>query len=444
MTHYDDATLGAYVLDPLLVEDAAELETHLRACAQCSAVVDELRTLDATMREPEVWSEVDATRVRSEQLVEALALRASIVDEDRAAAGMLAHYLRSPLRFRGADISAQSRFWSAGVVRVLCSAAHTMHEKQPRFSHDVATEAWRIAQHLPKEHPSRALCAGMALRERAIALRYLGRFAEALDALAAAETLVQGTPAADAFDRALIWANRATVYMESERPREAIPLAQEAARVFRDYHDTDREIATVMVEACCHVLSGAPSRAVEGFERVIAAGRARGDNVTLVRGLHNAAVAHADLRDLDRATTYYAEAMALYDELDLPTEKTRARWGLASALVVAGELQAGIAGLAAARKELAALGLTNDAALATFEWAEARLAAGLPEGVVEACRAIVVTFGSERMERNARMALAYLNEALRKGTLTPKIVRHVREYLRDLPSEPERAFAPPA
>jgi hypothetical protein len=98
--------------------------------------------------------------------------------------------------------------------------------------------------------------------------------------------------------------------------------------------------------------------------------------------------------------------------------------------------------LEAARKELAALGLTNDAALATLEWAEARLAAGEPSGVAAACARVVMAFGSERMERNARVALAFLHDALRAGTATPEIVRHVRSYLERLPSAPERAFAP--
>jgi hypothetical protein len=76
-----------------------------------------------------------------------------------------------------------------------------------------------------------------------------------------------------------------------------------------------------------------------------------------------------------------------------------------------------------------------------LEWAEARLAAGAPAGVAAACARIVITFGSERMERNARIALAFLHEALAAGTATPGIVRHVRLYLEELPAAPERAFA---
>jgi tetratricopeptide (TPR) repeat protein len=410
MTHYDDEILNAYLLDASLVDDAAVIEAHLEVCGRCRDEVDVLRAFGETMREPAAWDEVDALRTSPERLTQALALSASIEKEDRAAAWMLARYLRSPLLFRNAGIAAQARFRSAGAVRVLCTAAYKLHEQRPRFSYDVAMEAWKIATQLPEDHPLRRVCLGLALREQATALRYLGRFAEALEALDKAETLARGTPSADVFDLALVWTIRATVYLESERPADALPLAQAAARVFRDYGDEYRECAAAIFEASSHLLMGAPDRAARAFERVIVSAEKRHDNVVLASAMNNAAVAYADLGQLDRAAGYYAKAIALYDELQRPTEAARARWALASLLVASGDLLGGIAALAAAREELASLSLMNDAALATLEWAEARLAADMPAGVAEACRSVMVTFGSEGMERSARVALAYLHE----------------------------------
>jgi len=444
MTHYDDEILIAYLVDASLVGDAAAIEAHLDVCGRCRDEVEVLRAFGETMRERAAWDEVDALRTSPERLAQTLALNASIEKEDRAAAWMLARYLRSPLLFRNAEIAAQARFRSAGAVRVLCAAAYKLHEQRPRFSHDVATEAWKIAARLPEEHPLRRVCLGMALRERATALRYLGRFAEALEALETAEALASGTASADGFDLALVWVGRATIYMKSDRLQEAIPLAQNAARIFREYGDDEREAAARIVEGACFMFLGDAAHAARAFERVIVNADKRHDVVVLASAMNNAAVAYTDLRQLDRATSYYTKAIALFDELQRPTEAARARWALASILVASGELPRGIAALAAAREELASLSLMNDAALATLEWAEARLAADMPAGVAEACRTIMMTFGSEGMERSARVALAYLHEALARGTATPKVVRHVREYLRDLPSTPERAFAPPS
>ncbi len=444
MTHYDDETLSTYLADASLVDDAGAVEAHLGVCEACHNELQELQAFDESMREPATWEEVEAMHVSPERKSQALALHSSIAEEDRAAARMLGQYLRSPLRFRGASLAARARFRSAGVVRVLCDAAHKMHEQRPGFSRDVATEAWKIAAGLPESDPLRRVSIGLALRERATALRFLGRFSEALDALSEAEKLATGTASADAFDLALVWVIRAAIYMESERMREAIPLAQEAARIFRDYGDEYRECAAAIIEGASLMFLGMADRGAVAFERVIVSAEKRRDHVVLASALNNAAVAYTDLRQLNRATRYYAKAIALYDELQRPTEAARARWALASTLIAGGELRSGIAALAAAREELASLSLTNDAALATLEWAEARLAAEMPAGVAAACRAIIVTFDSEGMDRSARVALAYLQEALARGTATAAVLRHVREYLRDLPSEPARAFSPPS
>ena len=442
MTHCDAETLNAYLLDATLV-DAPEVEAHLEGCALCRDELELMEVFDATLREPAAWQEVETMGVSAERAAKAIALHASIAEEDDAAARMLAEPLRSPLRFERAKLASKPRFRSAGVVRALCAAAYKMHEERPRFSHDIATEAWKIAVQLPEKHSLRRVCTGLALRERATALRYLGRFNEALQVFDEAEKLASGTPAADEFELAFVWFGRATIYMETERAGEAIALAQQAARVFREYGDEYRECAAAIVEGCCHVFLGAADRAAAAFERAIASSEKRRD-ATHASALNNAAVVYTDLRQFDRAMKYYSKAIVLYDELNRVTEATRLRWALASLLVVSGDLHGGIDALAGACRELAALGLTTDAALATLEWAEARLAAEMPKDVAEACGTIVVTFASEGMERNARVALAYLHEALAKGTATAEVVRHVREYLRDLPSTPERAFSPPA
>lgn len=162
----------------------------------------------------------------------------------------------------------------------------------------------------------------------------------------------------------------------------------------------------------------------------------------LARALNNCATALTDLREFDRAERCYIEALALFDELQLSTEKARADWALAALVVSRGDLAEGVRRLAVSRAELAQLGLTNDAATPTLEWAEARLALGNSSGVAEACRKIVVVFESEAMQRHAKHALAVLNEALGAGRATASLIRDVRLYLERLPTQPTEAFHP--
>ena len=440
MTHYDDETLAAYALDRARVDDPDAVEKHLGVCISCREEVEAAREFDALSREVEMWDASDAIRTPRARLTEAMAQRNAIVAEEMTAHRLLAPYLKSPLRLRNKKLADDPRFWTAGVVRMLCVAARGEHERRPRFSRALAAQACEIAARLDPPQPE---CAVQAYCERANALRYLGKFKEAERALAEAERLLPETPVAD-FDAAVINYIRATVWIESERAADAVALAQASARTFHSYGDHARELAAVMAEGTCLLFLGEARRAAHQFEHVISLARRSGDIVILARALNNAALAYERAKDLDRATAYYTEALALYEEMGIPTETARTRWSLAIILVERGDLAQGIYALDDARVELAAHGLTNDAALATLDWAQARMAAGISEGVAKACAHIMMTFGSEGMDRNARLALAYLHEALAAGTATTATVRHVREYLGTLPAAPDKPFASPS
>lgn len=442
--HYGDDELSAYALAPSLSADAEAIERHLADCGECSGRLEFIGALDNAFRDPETWATVDLLRTRPQRLDAAMAEYRRIEKEDAEAEALLAPLLKSPIRFHGANVDTDPRFHSAAVVRKLCLAAHSRHEKQPQFSLLITNAACRIALRLPKKGSERRSVLALAVRERANAFRYLGRFVEGLKSLDDAEKLFDQSPGTDPFDRAVVWYIRATIYIETERPAEGLNLARAAAVVFHDYGDRSRELSAVMAEAGCIYFSGLPGEAAEAFERVATIARDANDSHMLARALQNAGTSYLSAQQPEKAGTRLLEAVSLFDELGLTTEHARSMWKLASVLVAEGHLNEGIAQLAQAQSDLRRLGLTNDAALATLEWAEARLATDLPEGVADACRAILVEFQSEGMQRNAHVALAYLHEALGKGTATPNVVRQVRTYLEDLPSRPSFAFVPVA
>jgi tetratricopeptide (TPR) repeat protein len=274
----------------------------------------------------------------------------------------------------------------------------------------------------------------LSLRERANALRYLGRFTEALEALDSAEELFDENPAADPHDIAIVRLIRATVFVESERLEEARSMSRRAARVFREYGDRPRELAALLIEATCLHFAGRNAEAAKVYERVASKARAEGERGLLARALNDAASAYVEIERLDDAESSLVEALVIFDELDLATEKARVEWLLALVLVRRGDFAAGAIRLDAARLELERLKLVNDHALATLDWAWARLALGEPSGVAAACKRIVVRFESAGMMKSARIALAQLHEALAAGSATPALVSEVRNYLEHLPA----------
>ncbi|HEY2092294.1 MAG TPA: hypothetical protein VGJ81_10410 [Thermoanaerobaculia bacterium] len=397
--------------------------------------------LEEVLRDPQTWANVDALRGQSARFQQALALKARIDAEDDAAARLLSPLLRSPLRFRNAAIAHNPQAQTAGVVRYLCAAAHERHEKRPQFSLELTLCAYDVALSLgPETSASQHFCMALSLRERANALRYLGRFTEALEALDSAEKLFDEAPAADPHDIAIVQYIRATVFVEIDRLEEARVASRDAARIFRQYGDRPRELTALLAEATSLHFGGRNSEAAKVYERVAAKAREDADRSVLARALNGVANACLELEKLDEAESSLIEALVIFDELDLATERARVTWSLALLHVRRGDLAEGATRLDAARAELQRLGLVNDHALSTLDWAWARLAVGEAADVAEACRRIVVRFESEGMMKSARIALAHLHEALAAGTATPTLVSEVRKYLEFLPSHPDARF----
>jgi tetratricopeptide (TPR) repeat protein len=438
--HYGDDELSAYALAPSLSADAEAIEKHLADCGECSGRLQFIGAMDDAFRDPETWASMGLFMTRPRRLEAALGEFRRIKKEDADADALLEPLVKSVIRFRDADIDADTRFHTATVVRKLCRAAHARHEKQPQFSLVITNAACRIALGLPKSDKDRRPVLALAIRERANAFRYLGRFAEGLKSLDDAEKLFDQSPGTDPFDVAVVWYIRATIYMKSGRAVEGIPLCQAAALVFQGYGDSYRELTAVMAEASCLIYSGRPAEAAERFERVASIARSTQQREVLARALQNAGDAYLAAGKHRQAEPCLVEALALFDHLGLTTESARSVWKLASVRAADGAFEEAAEQLERARAELERLGLTNDAALATLEWAEVRMAGGDSEGVADTCAAIAVEFESEGMLHNAQIALAYLHEALRSGLATPQVVRHVRTYLTALPEHPAGAF----
>jgi tetratricopeptide (TPR) repeat protein len=440
-THPDGAALSAFSLDPESVPGGKDIAAHVAGCDLCQEGVAVYRELDAALRHPETWGHVSTLQAPGDRLAQIRAVRMRVQAEDDEARRILKPLLKTPLRFRSAKLARKRRCHTAGMVRMLCAAANERHESRPRFSLQLTVTASEIAKSLrDTKGTGRRLSMAMALRERANALRYLGQFGNALQALEYAERLFDASPMADDFDLAIVWFIRATVFRASDRLAEGIVMARNATRVFQEYGDRDRELLSITVEAGCLLYLGHAQDAADTFIRVVELARERGNTRVLASALQNGAVALVALRQLDRAERFYGEALVLYDELRVPTEKARTMWALGSVVVARGNLEEGASRLDRSRTELARLGLTNDAAQATLEWAEVRLALNDPEGVAAACRKIVVVFKSEGMQRHAKEALAVLHEALASGKATPELVHRVRLYLDALPANPSQRF----
>lgn len=441
MSHYTEDELSAYALRPDAIDDREGVEQHVAACGDCRNTLDVIEAFDVALHDPLPWEMSESIPVRREAPPALLDHARAIAAADARARELVMPLVDSVIRFRAARIDDDRRFHTLAVIRLLCKVANGMHERQPQFGLVLADTALNIADKLPANlQEQSAWYVGTAWKERANALRYLGRFKEADEALDRAEEAFESDDHVEPFDLAIVQYVRATLYCQMERFEEAVSLGQSAAETFHLYGDTRRYLSALLVEGLGYYSANRDHESVQIMERVATLARSARETDLLGRALLNAANSYTRLRDYGKATAYYADAISVMDDLDLPTESARLKWAMGALNIEQGEYESGIKGLDRSRIQLQQLGMSNDAALATLDLVAGLLAAEQPERVPELCRAITLTFSSEGMMRNAKKALAYLTEAVTSGDATPEAVRHVRAFLDQLPEHPHEEF----
>jgi tetratricopeptide (TPR) repeat protein len=446
MNHPSNDDLLRYRVDRSLVDDAESMASHIDACAACRLELEAIDEQDRELRAEATWLTVEAgTEPLKAGRTRVMALYKRIQRENAHARRVLQPLLRPTLRLTAANIATKPAFLHAGVVRVLLEEARDVQEKRPITAVDIAAEAYRVACLLPDDASTdRNLCKAYALRESANALRLLDRYRDALLALDEAEALFKKDSASDSFEFGIVKLSRAYVLYDSERFVEAERFAAEARVVFNEFPDPSRQLSATIVHALCLLELGDPAAAADSAECVIKIARDESELSYLARGALVAGNAYRRLGDLERSEERYVEAVEIFAELRLDTAAAYARFQIGINTALQGDLEAARHLLQASEIELLALGMTNEAALATLRWAEASLALGLAQGVADKCRGIVVVFDSAGLQKRARMALAYLQEALELQTATPDLAADVCEYIEVLPRRPDVPFVPRA
>jgi len=184
--HPSETDLILFAFDRSAVARPEEIEAHLLAgCTECERAISFSRSLDDDLDDPDVWERT----IGSATLASLRRREVEIAKEDEDAATLLDALLSRPAAAARIDWR-QKRFRFGGVVRYLCNRAHSICESKPLDALIFADGAAAVADLLDEDsyvaggvHELR----GVASKERANALRLLGRFDEAHQALDRAE-----------------------------------------------------------------------------------------------------------------------------------------------------------------------------------------------------------------------------------------------------------------
>ena len=429
--HLTDLDIADYLDDPDQCARAAEFDAHLAECASCREKLEAARRFDTTMDAALISDLVLASRQEKAPPPNLVAQAQRIDSEENAAKRYLASIVMSPEAFARASISQKRELHTPEVVRVLGEAASELREKNPEHALTVANEAVAVAAMLSEErhdNDARAEARAPAQLERANALRYLGKFGEALTALDLAEAEYRSFPLAE-WPLALTKYVRSVIFMKSERLEEAAQLASESMRVFRKYGDRRRVIHAQMVIGGCLFYRREYGLARDLYRRLVVEAREIGDPATEARCLLNLAHTESELGQFAASLAHYADAVDRYEKLDRRTEVLRARWGAADLVGLMGDMPGCIRQLRATAAGMLLLGLVNDHALVMLDAVGKLFAIGKLSELPQICADLVRVFVEAKMPENARTALAYLHEAVRSGALTTPLIDGLTEYI---------------
>lgn len=439
MTHYDDEALFEYVEGTSPI--AADIASHVSSCDRCSSEVGEHREMIAVLGDKEVWESDPAPAPRKFVLdVVAFATRAR--QEDEHAAMLCDEILTGPPAWWRQRLRTAEGVQTAGMVKQLLERWRPMVQQSPTNALQVTALAIDLANAIDvAEYPCDYVVKlrAQACRDHAWVLSYTGRHPEALDFVDRAKRLFDQVPLPE-YDLARVSTVKALILHAIDRKAEAVELARNAADIFLRFGDRARFLSAKMTEGIALYESGAVSQALEVWSSIN--GDTALDDVNAVLLRHNLATCYVDLGQPERAIGLLQGCIAHYELLGMDTERTRSRWMLGRALMACTRPQDAIPVLRAAWHEFQHFDMTGDAGLVALELAEALLVCGEADEVPAICRDVITQFTRAGMASRALTALSFLREAVAIGQASPDLVRHVHAFLRKLPAEQPRLFAP--
>lgn len=440
MAHYDDESLFQYVEGTSPI--ASEIESHVSSCRECASEVGEHRDLIATLSDKDVWDSNPAPAPR--QFVgNVVAFAERIQREDAEAVAVCDEVLTGPAAWWPQRLRKVKGGYGAGVVKQLLVRMFQTVESSPINALQMTSMAIGIANALDvSDYPCDYVVKlrAQALREHAQVLSLMGRYPEALEFVDRARRLFLQTPLPE-YDLARIAIVKSAILQHVDRTAEAAALAREAGDTFLRFGDRVRHVNARITEGSVMFNAGNVERALEIWKSV--ENDPGLNEVSAVRTAHNIALCLVDLGRPAAAIEYLLRCVTDFEMLGMETERTRSRWILTRALVVAGKSEDAIPALRQTWREFAQLDLIADAGLVALELAEVLLATGRPDEVPAICREVIAQFTQSGMASRAITALSFLREAVALGQASTSLVRHVHAFLRELPAEQPRLFAPP-
>jgi len=348
--------------------------------------------------------------------------------------------LRETPREEWPRLATRPELRNSGALNRLEAEVSSRLEKEPREALLLSDLAASIAETLPPDSYPPVTLAQLrahAWKDRAQALAYIGRYAEALEALDRAEgQLAFGSLA---HDRAIVRYVRALTLQKVNRFEESRELLGECAQVFRDFGDDNRYLFCGIAAGIQLYRERAFREAYDTFVPLIEVARDLGDHLSEARIQNNLGYCAVELGEFSMANIHLSQAMARFVDAGMRMEAIRTERASGRLFLGKGATADGLQRLREARRSFLMHGMVEEAGLCGLDIVEV-LVEQAPKAARSLAMEIATEFSNAGFNDRALDALAYLRESIEQHRASATIVRHVQSYIAALSTNPALEF----
>lgn len=313
-------------------------------------------------------------------------------------------------------------------------------ERNPAEALAIANLAASIAESISNTYPPLVIAqiCSTAIRDRANALRYLGRLDEAYDAIETAESRLNEFPAA-VHDRAIIWFVKAMILAQMDHFDGAERAINAACGIFADVNDSARFLQAGVIHGN---LLGRQQRYAEAeilFRDLLSVASSSGDVETAARLHNNLGYCYVNLDDYAKANIHFSQSIAKFTDLGFASELARTGRGAGAVLIGKGQFELGCERLRQAQTAFIKFQMPEEAGLCALRIIEAMVERGQTDEARELAATVIDEFTAAAIETRAIDAVVRLRQSLDADGATAEAVRTVHALVQSLASDESRA-----
>jgi tetratricopeptide (TPR) repeat protein len=323
-------------------------------------------------------------------------------------------------------VGTDERFASPELIRQMIQGSQSVRFDDPDKILHLAHLACLAAESCSAEETgSRERLADLrsqAWRQYANALRVQARLRESEAAFARAQRYgEEGT--GDPTVRAKLLAQMVSLRIFQRRFDDAIRLAEEAGRIYKEIEQTNAFASTLVQKAVATLYAGDPETAARTLNRAIPLIDPAGDPHLLLAACHNLVRCYIDLERPEQALSLYFEAQELYQEFQDSLILLRAGWQEGQLLRDLGHLHAAEAALTYARDGFAKQELLGETALVSLDLAAVYVHLGDAEKLRDIVATTVPICRALGVDREALASLLQLQQLAGHGRQAFELIR---------------------